>query len=182
MLNGSLYPGRTGNAGALGSMPVPASGCRRRRLAAADPQRLDLRARAAARSPPDAIRRALAVAGRLGRRRAGARRLDRETRGEPRGRDRRGDLGDRLRGGHHRRRLSAEVRRRIVEATAAAIERFDRQGLSPVAIAKAPSARARAPSAAPACRSSPTSRATARCCSRRACEPALQRRNSGFRA
>ena len=47
VLDGALYTGRTGNAGALGSMPITRA--RRQRLLAIDRLRIDLSARAAAR-------------------------------------------------------------------------------------------------------------------------------------
>ena len=77
VLNGGLFTGRTGNAAALGSMPVPDGA---RRLGAADRRGLAGAARAAAARRRAAARRAL----RSGRRLAGLRRRSRRLAGRRR--------------------------------------------------------------------------------------------------
>ncbi len=112
VLNGSLYPGRTGNAGAIGSMPI-ARTPRQWRAGdpATDPQRLALGpGEEAAGGRPRHVA-PVALAARLGRFRPGARRLDRRAGGQPRARHRRRDLGRGLRGGDHRRRVPRRDRR-----------------------------------------------------------------------
>ncbi len=135
VLNGSLYPGRTGNAGALGSLPVPANetsgtGMPQQLIRSASIYVLEKEMIATGRDPTVLSR-------------------------SP---DDWGDVGPALDAwiGETAASLAAatvaaisvidfeaviidgafptEVRRRIVEATAQAIERFDRQGLSPVTV------------------------------------------------
>ena len=96
----ALYGGPTGNAGALGSMPVPGPGGAPRQL-------IDIASIAMLEKALNAKgRRRLAsvdLAARLGRPRRGARPLDRLGRQWPRLRHRRGIVGDRLPGGGDRR-------------------------------------------------------------------------------
>ncbi len=135
VLNGSLYPGRSGNAGALGSLPIPAKGAdgaatSQQLIRSASIYVLEKKMIAAGRNP--------AV-------------LSRSP-------DDWGDVGPELDDwiGETATSLAAatvaaisvidfeaviidgalpaEVRHRIVTATAAAIETFDRQGLSPIAV------------------------------------------------
>lgn len=135
VLNGSLYPGRTGNAGALGSLPVPAaepagSPASQQLIRSASIYVLEKHMIAAGRDPSVLSR-------------------------SP---DDWGDVGPELDRwvAQAAESLAAatvaaisvidfeaviiegafppEVRRRIVQATAEAIEKFDRQGLSPVAV------------------------------------------------
>ena len=124
VLNGSLYPGRTGNAGAIGSMPI-ARAARDGGAAdpAADPQRLDLGAGEAAAGRGPRRLAAVALAARVGGFRPGARGLDRGGRGQPRARDRRGDRGARLRGGDRRWRLPGGDRRAAGRAHRASTSR-----------------------------------------------------------
>ena len=124
VLNGSLYPGRTGNAGAIGSMPIArvlADGAPltqqlirsasiwvlERKLLAAGPRRL---------AP-------VALAERVGGFRRAARSLDRAGRGQPGARDRRGDRGARFRGGDRRWRLPGGDRRAARRAHPASTSR-----------------------------------------------------------
>ncbi len=150
VLNGSLYSGQSGNAGALGSMPVPGP-------AGKPTQLIDVASIAILEQALNAKGRdvfaAVVVPGRLGRPRRGAGRLDRRRSLRPRLRHRLGLFGHRFRGRHHRR-LDAGVgaasgwspppRRRSARSMSKACT-FPR-------CAKAPSAFTRARSAAPACR------------------------------
>ncbi len=137
VLNGNLLPGRTGNAGALGSMPVPANGraggnVSQQLIRSASIYVLEERLRAAGRDP--------AVLWRVP--------------------DDWGDVGPELDGWIDEAAASLAaaivaavsvidfetaivdgafppaVRREIVERTRAAIETFDLQGLSPVSVAE----------------------------------------------
>lgn len=135
VLNGSLYPGRTGNAGALGSLPIPV----------ADPAGSAVSQQLIRSASIYVLEKQLIASGR-----------------DPsvlwRSPDDWGDVGEELDRwvGETAQSLAAatvaaisvidfeavivdgafpsEVRRRIVQATAEAIERFDRQGLSPVKV------------------------------------------------
>lgn len=135
VLNGSLYPGRRGNAGALGSLPIPAKGA------------------AGETAAQQLIRSASIYVLEKGMIAAG-----RDPGVLSRSPDDWGDVGPELEQwiGETAASLAAasvaaisvidfeaviidgafpaEVRRRIVEETTLAIERFDRQGLSPVEI------------------------------------------------
>ena len=108
VLNGGLYGGPTGNAGALGSMPVPGPGGAPRQL-------IDIASIAMLEKALNAKgRRCLAtvdLAAGLGRPRRGARPMDRLGRQWPGLRHRRGIVGDRLPGGGGRR-LDAGLRAR----------------------------------------------------------------------
>lgn len=134
VLNGNLYPGRSGNAGALGSLPVPTLGTdgatSQQLIRSASIYVLEKRMVAAGRDPQVLSR-------------------------SP---DDWGDVGPELDEWVAESAASlaaatvaaisvidfeaviidgafpADVRRRIVEGTAREIERFDRQGLSPVAV------------------------------------------------
>jgi predicted NBD/HSP70 family sugar kinase len=136
VLNGSLYPGRTGNAGALGSLPVPAGVVRgvisQQLIRSASIYVLEEHMKSAAREP-SVLSRSPDDWNGVGRE------LDRwieqvsaslaaATVAAISVIDFEAVIIDGA--------FPAEVRRRIVEGTAAAIDRFDRQGLSPVTIAE----------------------------------------------
>ncbi len=135
VLNGSLYPGRTGNAGALGSLPVPAKGAD----GSATPQQL-IRC-----ASIYVLEKEMIAAGR-------------DPAVLSRSPDDWGDVGPELDRWIEASAASlaaatvaaisvidfeaviidgafpTEVRRRIAAETVRAIERFDRQGLSPVSV------------------------------------------------
>jgi predicted NBD/HSP70 family sugar kinase len=134
VLNGSLYPGRSGNAGALGSLPVPASGqagsSSQQLIRSASIYVLEQQLLAAGNDPavlfssPDdwgdvgpELDRWIAgtAAGLAAASVAAVSVIDFEA-----------VVVDGA--------FPPEVRRRIVDATAAAIEDFDRQGLSPISV------------------------------------------------
>lgn len=134
VLNGSLYPGRTGNAGALGSLPVPAGVAggvvSQQLIRSASIYVLEEHMKSAGREPSVLSRSPEDWSG-VGRE------LDRWI----------AQAADSLAAATVAAisvidfeaviidgAFPVEVRRRIVETTAAAIKRFDRQGLSPVAI------------------------------------------------
>ena len=136
VLNGSLYPGRSGNSGALGSLPVPANagsgGPAQQLIRSASIYVLEKAMIAAGRDPAVLSRSpedwgtvgpeleawiVEAAAGLAAATVAAISVIDFET-----------VIIDGA--------FPAEVRRRIVAATTEAVETFDRQGLSPVSIAE----------------------------------------------
>ncbi len=180
-MNGSLFPGRSGNAGALGSLPIPASErnggpIAQQLIRSASIYVLEKRMIAAGRDP--------AV-------------LSRSP-------DDWGDVGPELDRWIAETAASlaaatvaaiavidfeaviidgafpTEVRRRIVVETAARSRPSTARGSRRSACLKEPSAPARARSGAPACRSLRASRATAKCSSRTGYEPDRIALNSGF--
>jgi len=136
VLNGSLYPGRTGNAGALGSLPVPANAAgsvaSQQLIRSASIYVLEEHMKSAGREPSVLSRSPEDWSG-VGRELdrwivQAAESLAAATVAAISVIDFEAVIIDGA--------FPREVRRRIVEATAAAVERFDRQGLSPVAIAE----------------------------------------------
>ena len=113
VLDGALYPGRTGNAAALGSMPIapqdPSRQTTSQLIARASIYQLERRVEAAGTDPSSIWRNSR----RLGRFRAAARRMDRGGFLRAGLCDDRGDLGPRRRSDRHRR---GDARRRPPEA------------------------------------------------------------------
>ena len=106
VLDGHLFPGRTSNGGALGSMPAYAGGDRSGRA----PQLMNVASIYVLERKLDRrgaqCRHPVAIARRLGQRpRSRPRRMDRRSRRKPRLRHRRGHRGDRRRDRDHRWRF-----------------------------------------------------------------------------
>ena len=158
VLSGGLFAGRTGNAAALGSMPVPdGAGGTAQLIDRASLVVLERRLREAG-LPLDALYDPAADWQGFG---AASRRLARDRLARHRPRGRRG-LGDhRLRGGGDRRRLPAG---RAGAAAAPRSRPSSHSSISPASTrpSSAPAASARSParSAAPACRSSTATSST----------------------
>ena len=137
VLNGSLFPGRTGYAGAVGQLPVPVPRRRPAAVPAAHPQRLDLHPRARGDSAQVATRARCGnrpTTGRASRQRSrtGSRRSPATLRSPSSPRVSIIDFEAVVVDGA----FPAAVRSRVVARIRERLRDFDRQGLSPFAVAE----------------------------------------------
>ena len=137
VIDGALFPGRTGNAAAVGSMPIATTDRNGDATSQLIDSRLDLSARTADRRRPGAILLDLAHAGKMGRFRPPARRMDRQGGFRACLCDGDGDFGHRRPGGDHRRRdAQGGARTSHAQRWRRRSRSFDRRGLSDVTIAE----------------------------------------------